>query len=193
MDKIRISCACFARIEIGGKYLLLQNKKMKNKGIINYSPIGGALEWKPEALEFLESVDVSFEKGKDLRIHIPKENYDIFKQWFLSNKDRENSVFREMREELVDEENILSYLDYLDVSEKYINCVETTQDWEVDGKMQTSYYFFEIFDVKFNKDVENKILENIKIEDKLKLFTPLQIKTFSNTIAGSSKYILPNF
>ncbi len=164
---------------------------MRNNGVINYSPIGGALEWKPEAKDFLLSIGTEFEKGKDLRIHIPKDNYETFKKWFLSNSNRENSVYREMMEEMVEEENFIPSLLPSDITEKYLNTVETTQDWEVDGKMKTSYYFFEIFEVKFNSKIESEILENLKIDDKLKLFTPLQIKSFSNTIAGSSKYILP--
>ncbi len=125
-----------------------------------------------------------------MRIHIPKEHYEPFKKWFLSNKDRENSVYRETKEEMVDEENFLASLLPSDITEKYVTTVETTQDWEVDGKMKTSYYFFEIYDVNFSKNIEDEILKKLVNDDKLKLFTSIQIKSDSNIIAGSSKYIL---
>jgi hypothetical protein len=192
MKRIRISCACLGRICINDNYLLLQNKKMLNKGIVNYSPIGGALEYKPESYDFLISLGAEFEKGKDLRLTIPEENYDKFKEWFLRREGRELEIFREMREELVDEEKFINSLTSSDFTETLVNTIETTHDWDVNGVMQTSYYFFEIFEVRLSSKIENEIKENLKVNGKFFLFENTQInENFNDVIAGSSKYILP--
>lgn len=183
MNKIRVSCAGFAKININGKYLLLRNKRNFKNGETVYTPIGGGIKFLPNAVDFLNSIGGVLEKEDDLRIHIDTENYNIFKDWFLSKKDRETTIFREMREELVDEEKLLNDLKLCDFKEKKVNVIETTQEWIIDGESKTSYYFFEIFEVTFKDAVEKDILKNISVDDRFKFFT-------EEEITGVAKHIL---
>jgi hypothetical protein len=193
MDKIRISCACLARILFDtDKYLLIQNRKQRNQGIISYGPIGGALEYNEEALEFLMSIDTEFETGSDLRIHIPADNFQKFKEWFLTKKDRETTIFREMYEEIVMEEKFLTNLIEDDIEETFSYLIETTVDWDIHGEIKTTFCFFEIYDVKFKEHINEQILLNLKDNESLKLFTSEEIQTL-DIIAGHAKFLTKTF
>lgn len=85
--KIRISCASLASIKIDYKYetfyLLALNKSQLKKGIKIYTPIGGALEYKDSALNFLNEIEAEFErKTPDLRFITSKNNLQNFTIWF---------------------------------------------------------------------------------------------------------------
>ncbi len=192
MERIRVSCACLGRIEILGKYLLIQNKSTRNNSVIVYSPIGGALEYKPEVYDFLVSLGAEFEKGMDLRLSLPKDNLEKFTEWFVQKKNRETDIFREMKEEIVDEEKFLDKLDKTDFVATYQHTAIIEQDREIKGVIKPTISYFEIFTVKFVPIVEKEILERLKKSDKLFLFTDEEIKNNINgVITGSSKYILP--
>ena len=190
-DTIRVSCAGIARIIFDNdKYLLIQNKKQRSHGILKYGPIGGALEYNEDALEFLMSIDVEFEKGSDLRLHIPIVHLDTFIEWFKSKKDRETTVFREMFEEMVEEECYIDSLTPADVTEEYSKLVQTTVDWDVNGVIKTTLHLFEVFNVEIiNTQIKQTILDKLQTNDSLKLFTQEEINTLE-VVSGHSKFIL---
>ena len=78
MSEIRVSCAAFASIMIDGKYLLMLNKRSYKEGRMVYTPIGGALEYLPIGKEFLDNLDVKYERQTpDLRFKMDPENIDL--------------------------------------------------------------------------------------------------------------------
>ena len=106
MNKIRISAATLTRIELDGKILVALNNKRFKAGIKIYTPFGGALEFHEQAKPFLESLHAVFENGNDLRLTIAEDKLPVFEEWFNQKKDRETSPYRELQEELVDEEKV---------------------------------------------------------------------------------------
>ena len=123
-EKIRVSCAGLASIKIGNKYLLVQNKKSRSKGNIVYGPLGGALEYLPNGKAFLDSLNAEYERETpDLRITIDQSDLDKYEKWFKTTNDREKSAKREVYEELVLEEKILTNLKESDITEKYLSLI----------------------------------------------------------------------
>lgn len=189
---IRVSCASFARIKVGDKYMLILNGNAIMKGNKIYGPIGGGLEFLESGREFLTSINASPEKSNyDLRIRLPKENLEEFKKWFYSKADRENGVFREVQEELVDEMQILKSISESDVTESY---VKTSEDEAVSQKIgfegTFTKYIFEIYEVTFSEKVQKELLEacNEKIQI-VGLFTEEEILNLPN-IGGQTKHLI---
>jgi hypothetical protein len=188
-DSIRVSCAGLASINIDGKYLLVQNKRSKSKGVIAYGPLGGALEYLPSGLEFLNSLGVEFERETpDLRFSMDKDLLDIFVDWFYNNTDREKSSKRELIEELVIEENILNNLSESDMTETHI---DTIRDRSGGRSGVVSERIFEIFEISFNKEIEEKLKEIATQPDStIGLFSEEDIIEGGGKIASHSKFIL---
>jgi len=190
MDDIRISCSGLASIKIDNKYLLMQNSRSRSKGKIIYGPIGGALEYHRSIEPFLNVMEFKPERvTRDLRIHIPIQYIDKFDTWFSKRTDREISNFREMREELVDEEKILESLDINDVTESLMDIVRI-QKKSVYFDSQ-SLYHFEIFHVEFTEDIMDIL--RLKCKDpnsSIKLFTKEEIIKKTKDITSHSIYII---
>lgn len=158
---VRISCAALCNIEIDGKYLLCMNKGQLKQGIQAYTPFGGAFEYFPEALPYLNNLVDTFERETpDLRFTTDILNVELFKRWFDRKVDREISPNRELIEELVIEEKILPFLSKKDFVSVYI---KTEKDIAVKNDVQ-NIRFYEIFKVAFTKEVENVIKEKIALE-----------------------------
>lgn len=172
MNKIRISCASLASIKIDGKYLLCLNKSALAKGMQLYTPFGGALEYNESALNFLNNLEVEFErKTPDLRLKTDKSNLDLFEIWFGKKVDREVGIERELIEEMVDEENIFNDLNKNDFTSTYIDTVKINQQ----RNEYDSYHFFEIFNVEFSRNKIKEIYKSILLKDKLVLATKQEI------------------
>lgn len=154
---VRVSCASLASIKIDNKYLICLNKNSLTKGIKQYTPFGGAIEFKNNALEYLNTLDLEFEKNNDLRFKIDYNKYDDFKKWFNLKVDRESSINRELIEELVYEENLLSTLDTKDFSTRYIR-TDYTSEYK---NNVNNYRIFEIYKVKLQDSILEEILSNI--------------------------------
>ena len=110
MGTIRVSAANLARIELEGKLLVGLNKGALKAGKHIYTPFGGALEFHEPARPFLESLEAVFEKGNDLRFVMPEKKLPLFEEWFYQRRQRETSPYRELEEELVNEEQALPEL-----------------------------------------------------------------------------------
>lgn len=109
-EDLRLSFSYLYRIEIDGKYLLVQGKRLEGQ----YQPIGGVYKYYEDAKGFLLSIkakpDISMknhDETDDLRIRIKGKYYLKFYDWFLSMKNREYDPTREFYEELI-AEGILS-------------------------------------------------------------------------------------
>lgn len=160
MKEIRISCAALASIFINNKYLVCVNKNALKKGVVTITPFGGGTEYKPEALNFLNNLGAKFERSTpDLRFRMLQSNIELFELWFFKKKDREIGIDRELIEEIVMEEEILTNLTVNDFSTEYVNCVEN-----IEGD---NHRYFEIYDVKFNDNIIKELLNSKKPNLKL--------------------------
>lgn len=192
-NTIRISCAGLSSIKIGDRYLLIQNRRAKEEyGKVIYGPVGGALMYNNETEPFLKSLNFKKEREEnDLRIHLPLNKVKKFHQWFVKQKGREISNFRETYEELVLEEKVLKELSIGEYNEKLVNRIRHKRKYPYHPT--PSLYYFEIFNVKFPPDVEI-VLENMcNNNSSVKLFTEEEIinkKKGQVKITDHSKYIL---
>lgn len=172
-ETIRITCAGLARININGKYLFILNKNSVKIGKPTYGPLGGALEFTENARPFLESLNVLFEKGMDLRLMLPTKNLEQYMNWFNTKTDRESSALREVYEELVLEEQIVSMTES-QMKETYIatkteDKLSARQGFE--GTKTKGIY--EIFEVTLDQSIQDQILTYIEnaTEPKVLLLT----------------------
>ncbi len=158
--KIRISCASQASIKINDKYLLCLNKSSLKRGEKIYTPFGGALEYLPKALEFLNNLDADFERETpDLRFKTDLDNLNLFEIWFKQKIDRETTIDRELIEEMVDEEGIFDSLSENEFRATYVKTVKDPQDYN--GLM--NYRYFEVHNIEFNRNklnIINNLLDN---------------------------------
>lgn len=93
-DRIGVSCAALGSINIDGKFLLLKEDK-------KFQPIGGGLKYEDSAIPFLQSIGFETDRtDNDIRIKIPKSNWNAFKLWFEKGIDRETTIDREIEEEV---------------------------------------------------------------------------------------------
>jgi hypothetical protein len=190
VEKIRVSCAGLASINIDGEYLLVQNKKSRSKGVINYGPLGGGIEYLPSGEEFLNSLNVEFERETpDLRFVVDINRLDEFVEWFYETGDRERSTKREVFEELVIEENVLNNLSESDMIEEHIDTIRNKS-----GRFGVvSERIFEIYEISFTEEIENKLKEIASQPDStIGLFTKEEIIKGGGEIATHAKFILKN-
>lgn len=191
-NTIRISCTGLSSIKIGDKYLLIQNRKAKKYGKIVYVPVGGALMYDTETIEFLKSLNFKPErKENDIRIHVPSFKVKQFHDWFVSEEGRETSNFRETYEELVLEEKVLKDLSIDEYDEELINRVRFKK--KSPFHPTPSVYYFEIFKVEFPADIEIVLEHMCNNNSSVKLFTEEEIinkKKGKIRISNHSKYIL---
>ena len=188
VNTIRVSCAGLASINIDGKYLLVQNKKSRSLGRISYGPLGGALEYLPEGEEFLTKLGAEFERDTpDLRFTITNGKLPEFLNWFDVTNDREKSCKREVIEELVIEENVLSNLKESDITERQIDTIrDKSERFDV-----ISERVFEIFEISFTKDIEEELKEIAsKPDSTIGLFSKEEIVKGGGEIATHAKFIL---
>ena len=187
MSEIRVSCAGLASIKIGNKYLLVENRKSKSKGSLIYGPLGGALEFSPNGKFFLDSIGAKLERSTpDLRILIEEKHLKNYIKWFKTTNDREKSCTREVYEELVEEEKILTNLNLSDISEKYIKLYKNKR--ERFGVV--SERLFEVFDIKFPKEIEDELVRISMDENStIRLFTRSEILK-DDIVSYHSKFII---
>ena len=151
---LRISCASLNRISFDGQTLLVAlNKNRMKKGIKQYSPIGGALEFNIADVRITDDLNASLEKSfsSDLRIQINESSLPQFETWFKSRQSRETDSFRELYEELVEELDLLSELNTKDVTLNYIGLFSTLKKSTRQGaKGALTKYYFEVFEAVFS-------------------------------------------
>ncbi len=158
MTDLRISAANLTKIELDDRILVGLNKKRFDAGGKVYTPFGGALEFYESARPFLVSLGADFEKGNDLRFVISEDRLPEFENWFYQQRGRESSPYRELREELVDEERVLPNLPKNVVNLEYLTT--TTEKGVTDRPYQegkVTRRFFEIYRASFNPEYEQML------------------------------------
>ena len=193
METIRVSCAGLARVIINNKYLLILNANSVASGRPCYGPLGGALEFNTSIKPFLDTLNVKYEKGKDLRLIMPMDNFDRFKKWFNTRQNREISCVREIYEELTLEESIIKFSPLLDLKEEYFKTIEKDRiSQRIGANNALTKGFYEIYNVEFSEGLIEKILNYLKIEGNniIKLFTKEEIEQGNSFIGTHSLTIL---
>lgn len=121
---LRVSSSAFARVrDEAGKNAVVLNKNRLERGIRRFSPIGGALEVKPEGLSTLHHciglTRKQLYKQADLRFLAEEHHLQMYLNWFLKREGREQCPLREMREELVTEFSLLELKHLAGVSAQF--------------------------------------------------------------------------
>ncbi len=148
-NSIRVSCASFARIKFGDKYLLLKHGGNARKGKLMYMPIGGGLHTRPGIQTWLDEKVLKWDKYGEFRFRIKKEDLQEFEKLFEDRNKREFGVSRETWEELVLEEGLVDFSES-QVKETFSHTYKTfaaiwDQPW--------TRYIFETFDVELPRNV----------------------------------------
>jgi hypothetical protein len=115
---MRISMPGLARIcDEEGLYLLLINQgRMRNGHGRVLSPIGGALEARPDTSYLTAAFGATdFEKGLDLRFRVPNDRVEEVVAWAKTRTGRETTMLREFMEEVVGPESEERLLDEADI------------------------------------------------------------------------------
>ncbi|WP_273210124.1 hypothetical protein [Runella zeae] len=103
-EYIRISAAYLLRIRLDNNYLLVKGHRVKK-----FQPVGGAFQRYPNASKIINKLGIlddnkieidDINRG-DLRVRVPARNVIDFLKWFDTGKDRETTIEREFREELL--------------------------------------------------------------------------------------------
>ena len=153
MAKLRVSCGSFCRIEHKGRFLFLLNAARARKGIYAATPVAGAITYTDPAIIRHLNAELENPDTKDLRFYIDKAGAEqrlaMLRAWFHRGVGRELDPFREMREELVDEQRILPYLRRRDVQIRLLYTFENRQATDRPGaRVSGTFYLHEVFDVK---------------------------------------------
>lgn len=161
---IRISAAalCCIHDPQTDQFLLGLNKNRMTKGMKILTGLGGAIE--VDALSTLKQFGgmPQNDKSNDLRLLLPMEKLDEFRTWFYARTERELTPLRELREELVDEYDVLPRLLESDVSIEYAMTVEREQMTDRRGSTgMLTHYFLEIFRVRIVNQAHWQTLQYI--------------------------------
>ena len=146
---MRISGAGLARIRYGEQYVLLLNRgQLRHGGRRIVSPIGGAFELDGRGLQTLKRIGATdFEQGKDLRCRVPDNKLPSVIRWFTGCNGRETSVMRELREELVDESQVLTERDLRGATQQFVRFVRHDDVTTRNVPERQTAYLFDIFEV----------------------------------------------
>jgi len=189
-EKLRVSAASLARIELDKGLLVGLNKGALEIGIRKYTPFGGAL--KIYNLDFLVKLGAVFENGDDLRFSLSEERFGEFEAWFMRQEDRETSPYRELEEELVKEDRVFSELPEDAVNLEYLRTVKPERERTLrrghEGELTQRIY--EIYGVSFISSYEAQIRQDLKrAETKLAVVSDSEIyreETFSGVGIGTN-------
>jgi len=187
----RVSVVGVACIFIDGKYLLLRNKRSSVDGDVIHTAIGGALTFDRSRYDYLRDYyRARFHYDKegygtfDLRLFMEPAKIPQFLDWIKSTGDgeRETSCFRELQEELVDEECLLGHADFIngivDISPAGAYLVSSKVDATRGHKHpHLTHYVFLVDHVCFNETLEDKIRELVKTDERLVLKTQEEIES----------------
>lgn len=182
MSDIRISAANLARIELDKKVLLGLNRKRLMFREKVYTPFGGALKFYESARPFLVNLGADFEEGNDLRFVMPENRLPEFEKWFYKRVERESSPYRELKEELVDEEKVLLDLPKNAVAFEYLTTTAERAVTDRPGQEgKVTQRFFEIYRVTFSSKYEQMLRDALAQPD-----THLSLVAEREILAGKS-------
>ena len=160
-EKVRMSLSYLFSIQINNQYLLIKGNR-----IDQFQPIGGVYHYRSSFREIKNKWNIQdvnndqFHDKNDLRIFVPANKVLNTIEWFHSKKNREVTVHREFKEELVDNQ-ILSINDLQEIDFEFKRVVETGLKFSEYFRMD-EYNIYEVYDVILNPSLERKIEDNVK-------------------------------
>lgn len=107
---IRVSVAARCRVMIDDRYLLVVSLNGLARGVRSLSPAGGGVKTTDAGRNYLiDKLGAErFEKGNDLRFHLPEDQLDEFGEWILATDELEpDTAGREFCDELTAERPLL--------------------------------------------------------------------------------------
>jgi len=188
---IRVSIASIIKIEYKNKVLLIRNINRPEL----FSPIGGVNKYFSSAKQFLNKIEwedevpkKSIDKEslhKDLRGYIPAKHLFSLLKWYLSAKDREeNSLYREIKEEL-NEIGLTNVLLDLEIPQFSLLRRISEGPISINGKSYKQFRLFNIYEFsneyKISTKFESKLIKKVKTNDNLILVD------FDEIIQGRAK------
>jgi hypothetical protein len=136
------------RFHVDDKFLLILNRNRRKKDIYQLSPIGGAIAFYNSAIIDRFAMRLEKPDTNDLRFYTTTDHIDAFREWFYQRHEREIDPFREIYEELVEEETVLPDLQRADLDIQFIHILEDSKPTQRTGATGLfTQYFFELFDV----------------------------------------------
>ena len=159
---LRVSCGSMCRFHVEDKFLLILNRNRRQKNIYQLSPIGGAIAFRSPAI--IDRFEMRLEKAdtNDLRFYTVTDHIDAFREWFYQRHERETDPFREIYEELVEEENVLSDLQRASLDIQFVHILEDSKPTQRAGVTGLfTQYFFELFDVHVTNSNLNRSLQSL--------------------------------
>ncbi|WP_225744030.1 hypothetical protein [Marinilactibacillus sp. Marseille-P9653] len=183
---IRLSMSYIFRIKIGKKYLLIRGSK-----ISQYQPVGGVYQYYQSFKSLKNTLGViddrNFHDNNDLRINIKGEKLNHFLNWFESRENREVSVHREFREELIDT-GVLPTDALIGLSPEFIKQeklgIRFSTHFNIDELL-----VYDIYEIELDEEYNQLLLEKIKKDNYLVLVTAEEIKAKSFNLNGISTAI----
>ncbi len=177
-NEIRFSISYLYRIYLNGNYLLVYNTKNTKQ----LQPVGGAYKkygddklFHSWGVRYSKRKEENTNKFNDLRFYVEGRHcYDVI-NWFKKKKEREINVFREFKEELLDN-NILNFKIFSSFACKFIKREYELLKWN-------NYY--NCYEIKIF-DIVELIPNEIQLDDLKRIFKRNQ----SNYAFVSRKEIL---
>lgn len=164
---VYVSLSYLIKIKLPGseRYLLVKGSKINQ-----YQPVGGVYKLvgnKDITKDWNASVKPDTKNPRDLRFFIKAKHLPDVLKWFKSGKDRELGVWREFREELIDNK-ILTVDNFNSIRTEYLYSKENLLSKQTRFNNEKYHSLvYNIFSIELN---ESQLSELIKLEQN-KLFT----------------------
>jgi len=172
VPNIRVSCAKIAIIEVNGKYALI---KSRSSAIPKYSSIGGHCQCGDRERSWLEMVySATFENDStDLMLTFKKGYLKEFYEWYDTRTDSD-SIDRELTEELVEENKILSDLSGIEIEHLGQS---NPRDWTTRRGLNwlETKYFIDVYKVKLTSTQQDEFERFAEKDNTLVLLTKDQL------------------
>lgn len=192
--KIRFSISYLYGIKINGKNLLIKGNRKEQ-----YQPVGGVFKYYSSAKEYFQkygvfsddNIPIDKDSKMDLRVKVNASNAYKFFEWFNSKKNREISIIREFREELIDSElipkDILTSFE-AEYIKTHFEGIKYKEEYKCYG-----ISIAEIYHLKLSSTEQDNIEDylNKNSTDKLILATDEEIERKCITIDNISRNISP--
>ena len=138
---------------------------IKGNKIEQLQPVGGVYKFYDsfkntfDSLELRSVHESAFYEKNDLRIYVRGKFLNKFLKWFETSKNRECTVDREFREELI-ETNYIDHSIMKDVKFEFLRRVNEGVHYSPHFKCK-EILIFDIYDVILNEESENKIKQAV--------------------------------
>ena len=181
---VYVSVAVFARMEVGEHLLLSRNKKSFEEGRTVYTPLGGAVEVTDFSEGFLEehlkNIGAKLRKGNDLRFDIPQGRLDeiivVMKEFSDFHHGTKVALYRELREELVDEFRLLQDLPLRMLRSSFMQTVNVREEEGRDGTPERVQRVYVVYGVEIEDPAyKGSILDGLS-DNRLMIATPKEIE-----------------